>query len=59
VNTPKNPAVVGENVGADREDLAVLGRGDLTAHDVVARKSCAHQVFRPVLHPLHRLADDK
>ncbi len=49
-------AVVGEHVGADREDLAVLGRGDLAAHDVVAREAGGHEVLGAVLHPLDRLA---
>ena len=31
-------AVVGQHVGPDREDLAVLGGGDLADHDVVARE---------------------
>ena len=46
-------AVVGEHLGAQREDLAVRGRGDLAVHVVVARERGGHQVFRPVLHPLH------
>ena len=50
-------AVVGQHVGADGEDLAVLGGGHLAAHHVVAREAGAHQVLGAVLHPLHRLAD--
>ena len=51
-------AVVGEHVGADGQDLAVAGRRDLAAHDVVAGEAGADQVLRAVLHPLHRLAGD-
>ncbi len=50
-------AVVGEHVGADREDLAVLGRRDLAAHHVVAGEAGADEVLGAVLDPLHRLAE--
>ncbi len=51
--------MVGEHVRADRQDLALLGRRDLAAHDVVAREAGADEVLGAVLHPLHRLADDQ
>ncbi len=51
-------SVVGQDVGADRSDLAVLGGGDLAAHDVVAGESGAHEILGAVLHPFHRLAGD-
>ena len=51
-------AVVGDDVHADAEDLPVLRRGDLAAHDVVAGEGGRHEVLGAVLHPLHRLAGD-
>ena len=52
-------AVVGQDVGADPEDLALLGGRDLAAHDVVAGEAGAHEVLEAVLHPLDRLAEDQ
>ena len=52
-------AVIGEHVGANGEDLSLLGGRDLTAHDVVAGESRADEVLRTVLHPLDRLAQDQ
>ena len=49
--------VVGEHVGADGADLAVLAGRDLAPHDVVAGEPGAHEILGAVLHPLHRLAD--
>ena len=51
-------AVVGEHVHLDAQDLAVLRRGDLAAHVVVAGEPGGHQVLRAVLHPLHRATGD-
>ena len=51
-------AVVGDHLHADALDLAVLRRGDLAVHDVVARERRRGQVLRPVLHPLDRLAGE-
>ena len=55
---PVEGAMVGEHVGTNGEDLAVLGGGDLAAHDVVAGEAGADEVLVAVLHPLHRLAGD-
>ncbi len=52
-------AVVREDLGADREDLPLAGRCDLTDHHVVAGEAGAHQVLAAVLHPLDRLARDE
>ena len=49
-------AVVGQHVGPDRQDLALVGGGDLADHDVVAREARRGQVLAAVLHPFHRLA---
>ena len=51
-------AVVGQHLGPQAEDPAVPGRGDLAVHVVVAGERGGHQVLRPVLHPLDRLAGD-
>ena len=52
--------VVGDDVDADAEDLAVAGRRDLAVHVVVAGEAGGHQVGAAVLHPLHRaLGDDR
>ena len=53
---PVERAVVGQHPGPEGEDAAVPGRGDLTVHVVVAGERGGHQVLRPVLDPLHRLA---
>ena len=52
-------AVVGEHVGPDRQDLAVVGGGDLADHDVVAGEAGAGEVLAAVLHPLDRLAEQQ
>ena len=49
--------MVGDHVGADRQDLALLRGRDLAAHHVVAGEAGAHEVLEAVLHPLHGLAD--
>ena len=49
-------AVVGQHPGAQAQDLAVAGRGDLAVHVVVAGERGRHQVLGPVLHPLDRPA---
>ena len=48
--------MIREHRAPDRQDLALLGGRDVSAHDVVAGETGADQVFRAVLHPLHRLA---
>ena len=53
---PVERAVVGQHPGPEGEDPAVPGRGDLAVHVVVAGERGGHQVLRPVLDPLHRLA---
>ena len=49
-------AVVGQHMHAQARDLAVLGRGDLRGHVVVAREGGGRQILDPVLDPLHRPA---
>ena len=51
-------AVIGEHMDAKARDLAVLGRGDLGRHVVVARERGRGQVLDAVLDPFHRLAGD-
>jgi hypothetical protein len=51
-------AVVGEHVGADGQDAAVPGGGDLAVHVVVAGERGGHEVFGAVLHPFHRPTGD-
>ena len=51
-------AVVGQHVGAQGKDLAVLGRRDFALHDVVPGERGRHQVLGAVLHPLDRAAGD-
>ena len=53
---PVERAVVGQHPGPQGQDPAVPGRGDLTVHVVVTGERGGHQVLRPVLDPLHRLA---
>ena len=47
-------AVVGDGVDAQARHLAVLGRGDLGGHVVVARERRGRQVLDAVLDPFHR-----
>ena len=51
-------AVVGEHVHAQRRDLAVLRRGDLGRHVIVAGEGGRGQILDPVLHPFHRPTGD-
>ncbi len=51
--------VVGEDVGADGEHLAVLRGRDLALHVVVAGEARGDQVLRARLDPLDRLADQE
>ena len=51
-------AVIGEHVDAKTRDLAVLGRGDLGGHVVIARKRSRGQVLDAVLDPFHGFAGD-
>ena len=53
---PVERAVVGQHPGPQGEDPPVPGRGDLAVHVVVPGERGGHQVLRPVLDPLHRLA---
>ena len=50
-------AVVGQHVAAQAGDPAVLGRGQLRGHVIVAGVGGRGQVLHPVLDPLHRPAE--
>ena len=51
-------AVIGQDRDPHGPDLAVAAGGQLAVHVEVAGEAGGHQVLRPVLHPLHRLAGD-
>ena len=54
IGTCVEGAVVGDGIDAQPGDLAILGRGDLCRHVIVARERRGRQVLNAVFHPLHR-----
>jgi hypothetical protein len=49
-------AMVGQHMHAHARDLAVLGRGNLGGHVIVAGEGRGGEIFHPVLDPFHRQA---